>query len=152
MKGLRTSQLPLAAAAVLPVGLALTLAVSFGPALDGRGLLGDGGRLTPPEAVLLRDYGFLERHVAAGGTLSMRAPVRAGLLTGAPVDLTPLEAAIAVGYDELFEYVWSRSPEDEPARLDDLLCLARRSERPALAARLAPLAGDTNCEAARYPW
>jgi hypothetical protein len=152
MTRLTLSGVPPAAALVAPLAVVALLLVAFGPALEGRGPLGTGGRLTVAEAVLLRDYGFLERHLAAGGSLATRSTVRAGLLTGSELELTPLEAAIAIGYEELFDYVWSRSPETDPARLDALLCLARRSERPLLAARLEPLAGDADCAAARYPW
>jgi hypothetical protein len=73
-------------------------------------------------------------------------------LTGQELSLTPLQAAVAVGYEELFEYVWARSPERNAAALEDLLCLARRSERTALVGRLAPAAGDPDCARARYPW
>jgi len=143
---------PLVAALVAPLFVALLLIVGFAPALDGRGPLGEGGRLTVAEAVLLRDYGFLERHLAAGGTLSAPSAVRAGLLTGAELQLTPLEAATVIGYEELFEYVWTRTPDAQRARVDDLFCLARRSGHAALTARLEPLAAAADCAAARYPW
>ena len=143
---------PACAALVAPLAVAMLLTVAIGPALEGRGPLGDGGRITAAEAVLLRDYGFLERFVAGGGSLSAPARVRAGLLTGQDLSLTPLQAAIAVGYEELFDYVWAHSHESDATALDDLLCLARRSDRAALAARLAPAAGDADCARARYPW
>jgi hypothetical protein len=143
---------PAWAALAGPLATCVLLAVALGPALDGRGPLGDGGRITAAEAVLLRDYGFLERFVAGGGSLSAPARVRAGLLTGQDVSLTPLQAAVVVGYDELFDYVWARSRESDAAALDDLLCLARRSDREALAARLAAVAGEADCARARYPW
>lgn len=143
---------PACAALLVPLSVAAIMAVWLGPALEGRGPLGDGGRITAAEAVLLRDYGFLERFAASGGSLSVATPVRPGLLTSQEISLTPLQAAVAVGYEELFDYVWARSPERDAVAIGELFCLARRSERAALAARLAPAAGDPDCARARYPW
>ena len=102
MGRLSTGRFLAVAAAAPGAVLAMVTAACLSAALVDAHPFWQSGRLTLSEAAALRDAGEVARRLAAGADPNGRYSVRRGVLNRTPPDpITPMEAAIAAGRDEI---------------------------------------------------
>jgi len=146
--------LPLIAAAVPGAVVALASVVQIGLAASGRDPVWAVKEMTAAEAAALRDPATLARMSKEGDDLRVARPVRAGVLGGTAVTLTPLEAAIAARRGEVVEFLlWAAPPRDAETwtRARCLAALVNEDDVSAVLAKQAP-PSEPDCSGYVRPW
>jgi hypothetical protein len=82
--------------------------------------------LTLSEAAALRDHGEILRQVRAGEDPNARRRVRENYLRGTDVQVTPLEAAIAVRRVDVFDLLVALGARVDARTLPELWCFAEQ--------------------------
>ena len=146
--------LPLIAAAVPGVVVALASVVQIGLAASGRDPLWAVKEVTAAEAAALRDPATLARMSKEGADLRAARPVRAGVLGRTALTLTPLDAAIAARRGEVVEFLlWAAPPLDVETwtRARCLAALVAEDDVSAALAKQAPPL-ELDCSGYVRPW
>jgi len=104
------------------------------------------------EAAGVRSESELVRLIEAGGDPNARYPIRAGLIFGYPLRLTPLEAAVANDDPEMVTRLLAKGASMDASVWTHLRCIADGDRiRPALD-RLRPGDAVFSCDGAVRPW
>ena len=147
--------LPLLAAGLPGVIVALASVVQLGLATVDRDPVWAVPPVTPAEAAALRDPATLARMSKDGVDLQAARSVRAGVLARTPLTLTPLEAAIAARRGEVIELLLWAAPPRDAATWTRARCLAGLVDDPdisALLAKQAPTLPPPDCAGYLRPW
>ena len=107
------------------------------------------------EAASVRDPATVALMISRGEDPYLRREVRADLLFNDRTELTPLEAAIASGRDDVLEIILASAPPPDPAVWSRVRCLATLEgdgELGAVLDRFRPASAVLDCNGVTRPW
>jgi hypothetical protein len=96
-------------------GMAVAAVVLVALGLAGANPLWPRTETTFSEAAALRDQATVVRLLEGGANQDVRYPVRAGLISDEPLELTPMEAAIRENRSEMVDLLVTRRAAPPPA-------------------------------------
>lgn len=139
---------PGGALAMVSLALLMSTAMHRGPLWSDRAI-------NVSEAAATRDRATMMRLIDEGSDPAKAYPVAAGILSDQPLQLTPLEAAIAARRPEVVDLLLWRMQRRDASVLARASCLARRggdSEVVRAVERYRVDAGEPDCSRTVLPW
>ena len=148
----RALELALAVPGIVLIAIAIALLTAMA-AGDDR--LWRTERLTLPEAAALRDDAEVVLLIGKGADPNKAGVIRARFLTGDPVVLTPLEAAVGARREQMVMLLLDHGTTLDLATWTRLKCFAGRVDAPAVEAVLdarRPEGAVIDCKGVDTPW
>jgi len=104
------------------------------------------------EAAGASDESEMIRLIEDGADPNDRYPIRAGLIFGYPMHLTPLEAAVANDDQTIVARLVEKGAKLDAPMWTHLRCIAEGNKVPPVLDELRPSGASQNCEGVVRPW